>query len=154
FDEYHLYTLTRATTLHDRETKQVEFARGTGIQSQRIYVYDGAYINPNRYAGWGYENIRNDPSYGTECNPKLWVMREFENSAKNKLGIPLPAGRVRFYRQDDDGRLEFVGENRIDHTPKDELIRVYTGNAFDVVGERKSTNYNVDSNNHWAEESF
>src|SRR5262249_35570339 len=86
--------------------------------------------------------------------PKVWVMREFENSEKNHLGIPLPAGRARFYRQDDDGRLEFVGENKIDHTPKDELVRIYTGNAFDVVGERKRTEYRVDTNNHWADESF
>lgn len=154
FDEYHLYSLTRATTLRDRETKQVEFVRGDDVQSQRVYVYDGAFIDPNRYQGWNYENIRNDHSYGTESNPKVWVMREFDNTEKNHLGIPLPAGRVRFYRQDDDGRLEFVGENRIDHTPKDERVRVYTGNAFDLVGERRRTDFKVDSNGKWMDETF
>src|SRR5438105_6372621 len=72
----------------------------------------------------------------------------------NRLGIPLPKGKLRFYRSDTDGHLEFVGENTIDHTPKDETIRVYTGNAFDVVGERKRTNFHVESNQHWMDESF
>src|SRR4051794_13770 len=63
----------------------------------------------------------------------LWVMEEFKNSDTNHLGIALPKGKLRFYRRDTDGHLEFVGENMIDHTPKDETIRVYTGNAFDVV---------------------
>ncbi len=72
-------------------------------------------------------------------------MEEFKNADTNHLGIPLPKGKLRFYRRDTDGHLEFVGENTIDHTPKDETIRVYTGNAFDVVGERKRTNFHVDS---------
>jgi len=81
-------------------------------------------------------------------------MEEFKNADANHLGIPLPKGKLRFYRRDTDGHLEFVGENTIDHTPKDEIIRVYTGNAFDVVGERKRTNFRVDSNHNWMEESF
>ena len=81
-------------------------------------------------------------------------MQEFKNSDTNHLGIALPKGRLRFYRRDSDGSLQFVGENTIDHTPKDEMIRVYTGNAFDIVGERKRTNYRVDSNAHWMDETF
>jgi hypothetical protein len=154
FDEYHLYTLPLATTLHDRESKQVEFARASGITSQRIYVYDGVKIDPNQYRGWNMENIRQNESYGTESNPKVWVMREFKNSEANHLGIPLPKGRVRFYRRDDDGKLQFTGENLIDHTGKDELVRLYTGNAFDLTGERRRTNYRMDSSNHWIDESF
>ena len=100
------------------------------------------------------EQIRHDPSYGTESNPKVWVMEEFKNAEMNHLGIALPKGKLRFYRRDSDGSLQFVGENSIDHTPKDETIRVYTGNSFDVVGERKRTNYRVDSNAHWMDESF
>jgi hypothetical protein len=73
---------------------------------------------------------------------------------ENHLGIALPKGRLRFYRRDSDGHLEFTGENVIDHTPKDEKIRVYTGNAFDVTGERKRTNLHVDSSNRWMEETF
>jgi hypothetical protein len=68
--------------------------------------------------------------------------------------MPLPKGRLRFYRRDTDGHLEFVGENNIDHTPKDETVRVYTGNAFDVTGERKRTNFHVDSRQRWIDESF
>jgi hypothetical protein len=154
FDEYHLYTLQRATTLLDRETKQVEFVRADGIKSKPIYVYDGAKIDYNRYGGWGYENIRNDRDYGTESNPKVWVMREFKNSESNHLGIPLPKGRLRFYRRDADGQMEFTGENTIDHTPCDEMIRVTTGNAFDLVGERKRTNHHLDDRRRELDESF
>ena len=155
FDEYHLYTLQRPTTLHDRETKQVEFVRATGIKSDRLYVYDGAWIDSNRYRGWNYENIRMDQNYGTQSNPKIWVMQEFKNSEANRLGLPLPKGRLRFYRRDDDGQLEFTGENVIDHTPKDETIRVYTGNSFDLTGERKRVNYSLDpQRNQWVDESF
>lgn len=80
FDEYHLYTLARFTTLHDRETKQVEFIRAANVSTTQVYVYDGLKLDPNRYNGWNWENIRNDFSYGTESNPKIWVMREFNNS--------------------------------------------------------------------------
>ena len=154
FDEFHLYSLPLATTLHDRETKQVEFVRASGVKSQRLFIYDGVKVDQNRYRGSSMENIRNDESYGTQSNPKVWVMREIKNSAANKLGMPLPKGKVRFYRQDDDGKLQFVGEDVIDHTARDETLRLYTGNAFDLVGERKRTNIKVDSSNHWLDESF
>ncbi|MGA9979399.1 MAG: DUF4139 domain-containing protein [Candidatus Sulfotelmatobacter sp.] len=154
FDEYHLYTLERRTTLRDRETKQVEFIRAPGVLTKQIYTYDGVKIDSNRYNGWGWENIRNDHSYGTESNPKIWVMREFRNSEANHLGMPLPKGRVRFYRRSDDGQIEFTGENIIDHTPKDETVRIYTGNAFDLTGERRRTNYIVDGGKSTATESF
>ena len=154
FDEYHLYTLERSTTLRDRETKQVEFIRATGVSSKQIYIYDGLKLESNRYYGWNWDNIRNDHSYGTESNPKVWVMREFRNSEANHLGMPLPKGRLRFYRRNDDGQVEFTGENMIEHTPKDETVRVYTGNAFDLVGERRRTEYTVDFNRRTASESF
>ncbi len=153
FDEYHLYTLEHSTTLHDRETKQVEMVRASGIQSKAVYVYDGFKRDQN-YQNWSMENIRQQESYGTLSNPKVWVMQEFKNSAENHLGMPLPKGRVRFYRRDDDGQLEFTGENDMDHTPKDETIRLYTGNAFDMTGERTRTEYRADFNAHWIEESF
>jgi hypothetical protein len=155
FDEYHLYSLQRSSTLHDRETKQVEFVRATGINSQRIYVYDGAKIDLNRYGYYTPDQIRNDQGYGTESNPKIWVMQEFKNSKANNLGMPLPAGRLRFYRRDaDGGQVEFTGENLIDHTPSDETVRVYTGNAFDIVGERRRTNFRIDETRHVLDESF
>jgi len=154
FDEYHLYTLERATTLRDNETKQVEFIHAAGVASKQLYIYDGAKIDINRYNGWNWENVRNDHSYGTEANPKVWVMREFANSQANRLGMPLPKGRVRFYRRNDDGQVEFTGENMIDHTPKDETVRIYTGNAFDLTGERHRTSYTVDNAKNSATESF
>jgi hypothetical protein len=154
FDEYHLYTLQRATTLRDRETKQVEFIHASGVASKQLYVYDGAKIDFNRYNGWNWENIRNDHSYGTESNPKIWVMREFVNSQANHMGMPLPKGRVRFYRRNDDGQMEFTGENMIDHTPKDETVRIYTGNSFDLSGERRRTNYTVDNKQNAGTETF
>ena len=154
FDEYHLYTLARSTTLDDRETKQVEFIRAGNVSTTQIYIYDGLKLDPTRYNGWNWENIRNDFSYGTESNPKIWVMREFANSEGNHLGMPLPKGRVRFYRRNDDGQIEFTGENVIDHTPHDEKVRVYAGNAFDLTGERRRTDYRVDTNRQTIDESF
>lgn len=153
FDEYHLYTLERPTTLHDRETKQVEFVRAAGVKSKTVYVYDGWKIDQN-YRGWTMENIRTQDAFGTQSNSKVWVMQEFKNSAENHLGMPLPKGRVRFYRRDDDGQLEFTGENEIDHTPKDELIRIYTGNAFDLTGERRRVDYKLNQQARWIDESF
>ncbi len=152
FDEFHLYTVARPTTLHDQETKQVEFVRSTGVHAQRLFVYDGAQVA--QYGYYNLEQIRQDQGYGTQSNPKVWVMEEFKNAEANHLGIALPKGKLRFYRRDTDGHLEFVGENVIDHTPKDETIRIFTGNSFDVVGERKRTNYHVDSARNWMDESF
>jgi hypothetical protein len=157
FDDYHLYQLANRTTLLDSETKQVEFVRANSITTKRIYLYDGADLSryTNMYSGYvGYEQIRNNSEYGTEMNPKVWVMREFVNSAANHLGIPLPKGRLRFYRQDTGGQLEFTGENEIDHTPKDETVRVFTGAAFDVAGSRKRTQYHNDFQRREADESF
>jgi hypothetical protein len=129
FDEFHLYTLGNPVTLRDKETKQVEFVRAAGVKAERVYVYDGAY-----QGGAG----------------KVQVYREFKNTEANKLGLALPKGKVRFYSQDGDRQLEFVGENEIDHTPKDELIRVLTGNSFDLVGEHRITNENEDGANRVA----
>lgn len=154
FEEYHLYALHRSTTLHNQETKQVEFIRASGIKSERIYVYDGVKVDPNQYRGWNQQTIRQDQDYGTQFNPNVWVMREFRNSQVNHLGMPLPAGRLRFYRQDADGQLEFTGENQIRHTPRDEMVRAFTGSAFDIKGERRRTNYRIDVGTRWLDESF
>jgi hypothetical protein len=149
FDEFHLYSLARSTTLLDRETKQVEFVRADGVKASTIYVYDGAESGYRFYGG-----LNNDRGYGTQCNKKVRVMREFVNAETNHLGMPLPKGKLRFYRRDADGQMEFVGEDQIDHTPRNETVRVTTGNAFDLVGERKQTNFRVDSGDKWMDESF
>jgi len=150
FDEFHLYTLANRVTLRDKETKQVEFIRATGVKAERLYIYDGAAIS-----GWRVGiNLGGDPGYGTTSNKKVNVYREFINSEANQLGMPLPKGRVRFYSQDDDRQLEFVGENNIEHTPKGELVRVFIGDSFDLVGDRKRTNFKIDDPNHVLEEEF
>ena len=150
FSEFHLYTISRPATLCDHETKQVEFVRAQGVNAPRIFVYDGAAV------GYGqYPMYRGSGDYGIQSNKKVWVLREFKNSENNHLGIPLPKGRLRFYQEDkDDNSLQFIGENEIDHTPKDETVRVYIGNSFDLAGERRRTDYKVDNGNHWMEEAY
>jgi hypothetical protein len=148
FDEFHLYSIARPTTLHDRETKQVEFVHAEKMYAPTIYVYDGA----SDYRFYGGVNWNQD--YGTSGSKKVLVQREFKNAETNQLGIALPAGKLRFYRRDDGGQLQFVGENTIDHTPRNETVRVTTGNAFDLVGERKQTNFRVDTSEKWIDETF
>ena len=107
-----------------------------------------------RWITYPMENRRNNEELGNESESKVAVVREFKNSEANRLGMPLPKGRVRFYRQDEGGQLEFTGENMIDHTPRDETLRIFTGNAFDLVGERKRTNYKADTSRRTTEESY
>jgi len=147
FDEFHLYSIARPTTLHDRETKQVEFVHAEKMFAPTIYVYDGA-------EGYRFYGLNYDQGYGQADNKKILVQREFVNDETNQLGIALPAGKLRFYRRDADGQLQFVGENTIDHTPRKETVRVTTGNSFDLVGERKQTNFHVDTGDKWIDESF
>jgi len=150
FSEFHLYTISRPTTLRDHEMKQVEFVRAQGVNAPRIFVYDGATMNFGSWPGF-----RGSGDYGNATNKKIWVLREFKNSEENHLGVPLPKGRLRFYQEDmDDKSLQFIGENEIDHTPKDETVRVYIGNSFDLTGERRRTEYKVDGDNHWMKEGF
>ncbi|HPY29361.1 MAG TPA: hypothetical protein PLT00_04445 [Verrucomicrobiota bacterium] len=149
FDEFHLYTLARPTTLRDRETKQVEFVRAERVHAPVNYVYDGA--GPLRFRG----GLNQERGYGAgEVTKKVRVTREFVNAETNQLGLALPAGKLRFYRRNDDGQLEFTGEDRIDHTPRQETVRVTTGHAFDLVGERKQMNFRVDTGDKWLEETF
>jgi hypothetical protein len=130
FFEYHLYTLLRPSTIKDNETKQVSLFPSASVKTKKIYTYDGA---------------RNDQNISVEL--------EFKNSESEGLGMPLPAGKVRVYQADVDKSLEFVGEDLIDHTPKDEKVRVFLGNAFDIVGERKKTDFKQISDNV-SEESY
>jgi hypothetical protein len=147
FDEFHLYSIARPTTLHNRETKQVEFVHAEKMYAPTIYVYDGA-------VGYQFYGLNYDRGYGMSDNKKIIVQREFKNAETNQLGIALPAGKLRFYRRDADGQLQFVGENTIDHTPRNETVRVTTGNSFDLVGERKQTDFKVDTGDKWINETF
>lgn len=148
FDEFHLYSIGRATTLHDRETKQVEFVHAEKMFAPTIYVYDGT-PEYRFYGGLNY-----DQGYGQSDSKKVIVQREFVNDETNHLGVALPKGKLRFYRRDTDGQLQFVGENEIDHTPRKETVRVTTGNSFDLVGERKQTNFHVDTGDKKMDETF
>lgn len=152
FDEYHLYSIERAINLNNGESKQIEFIHVTGIKAKTRFIYNGSSID-KRYPV-NMEHIRNDPNYGVDSNPKVWIYREFNNSTQNGLGIPLPKGRVRFYQQDSDQQLEFLGENNIDHTAKDRTVSLYTGNAFDISGNRKRLKYELHSRENRARESF
>ena len=145
FDEYHLYTLERPTTLKDQETKQVEFVLAGGVKSEVIYTYDGFPM--------GFHGLVLNEEFGFQGKTKVAVTREFKNTKENNLGIPLPKGRIRLYRSN-GSQLEFTGENEIDHTPADETIRIRTGDAFDLVGERTRTDFKVDQHKRWAMESF
>ncbi|UCB53254.1 MAG: DUF4139 domain-containing protein [Candidatus Zixiibacteriota bacterium] len=118
FFEYHLYTLLRPATIKDNEIKQVSLFPSTDVEVRKIFTYDGA-----RY------------------DKKVRVELEFKNSESAGLGMPLPQGKIRVYKEDVDKALEFVGEDRIDHTPKDEKVRVFLGNAFDLVGERQKIDF-------------
>jgi hypothetical protein len=142
FDEYHLYTLQRPLTLRDRETKQVEFVRASGVNAERVYVYDCALFDRGRVRGYDANFLRQNDSIGAESNPKVWVMREFKNSIENGLGIPLPKGRLRFYQRDEDGQLEFVGEPYRPHPER--RNSVFAGNAFDIVMSAR-TAFKVDN---------
>ena len=151
FFEYHLYTLGRPTTVKDNSQKQIElFAPVENIPAKKIYLYFGAVNVP-----WWGSDAYQDRNLGTQTNKKVDIYMTFQNSEKSGLGIPLPGGRVRVYKEDEaDGSLEFVGEDRIDHTPKDEKVLLKMGSAFDVVGERKQTNFAIDTRAHWIDESF
>jgi hypothetical protein len=150
FDDFHLYTLQRPLTIRDKETKQVEFLRAPAVKASKRYVYDPAAM---RFFGGG--GPQTQPIHGMEFPKDVAIYWEFKNDESNGLGVPLPAGRVRFYRSDEqDGNLEFVGENDIDHTPRNEEVSIYTGNAFDLVGERKIVNFERDDRAEWMKESI
>jgi len=153
FDEYHMYNLPRRVNLLDSEKKQIEFMRVAGVKAKRLYVYDG-FKKDARFNGYDNYYMRTQPDLGTSSNRDVWTMMEFKNTKENNLGMPLPRGDVKVYRRDSDGRNEFVGEDKIDHTPENETARIYLGNAFDLVGERKKANFKIDNNRSSCDEDF
>ncbi|CAN5150407.1 DUF4139 domain-containing protein [soil metagenome] len=131
FFEYHLYGLDRPTDLLSNEQKQVTLLEGHGLDVRRRLVFAG---NDYYYRG----------RYGqVMTNQKVSVLLEIENTEKNHMGMPLPKGVIRVYKADKSGAKQFIGEDRIDHTPRDEKISVKMGESFDVVGDRKQTDYKV-----------
>jgi hypothetical protein len=136
FFEYHLYTMQRPTTIRDNETKQVSLLEAAGFDVKKEFV-----VNGQRY----YYTSYNNP--GQPIKEKVGVFIQFRNAQQNKLGMPLPAGTIRLYKKDTNGNQQFIGEDKIDHTPKDEDVRVKVGDAFDIVAERKQTDYKVIARN-------
>jgi len=130
FSEYHLYSLGRRTSVEDKETKQISLLAGSSVPVDKLFIVDGQ----NFY----YHNYQNP---GTPLKDPVKVYYKFKNDEKSGLGMPMPAGNVRVYQKDSKGNVLFVGEDRIDHTPKDESLTVHIGNAFDVVAERKQTDF-------------
>ncbi len=134
FDEFHLYDLHRTVALKNGETKQVQFLEAAGVVVQRRFELDNQS---------GYD----------EANPgNAAVVEKIKNSETNHLGMPIPAGRLRVYRRDTDGQVQFVGESMIEHTPSEQEINVVTGKAFDVTGKRRQTE--AHSSSHSSDESY
>jgi hypothetical protein len=153
FFEYHLYTLGRPTSVTDNSTKQIElFPSHSDVPVNKTFVYYGL---PAQMRYWITPSPNVDRNLGIDSNKKVDIYLLLKNSEKNGMGMPLPAGRIRVYKQDDaDKSLEFIGEDVIQHTPKDEEVMVRLGSAFDIVGERKQTDFNADYNAHWITEAF
>ncbi|MBW8887231.1 MAG: DUF4139 domain-containing protein [Fibrobacteres bacterium] len=150
--EYKIYSLQRRTDLGGRETKQIELVSARNAAVSKILAYDGA--DPewrNRLFNPGY---RGQQDFGEQSNPKIGIYLAFRNDEKSGLGMPLPKGKVRVYKRDDDGKEQFIGEDEIDHTPKDEEMRLYLGNSFDVVGERAQIGFVKLALNRGVEETF
>lgn len=137
FFEYHLYQVERPVTVSNNQTKQIEFVNGTGITTTKFFVYDGSGITYYPGVGPIY-----DQGYGVGGNTDVKTIVEFRTGEDSGLDAPLPAGVIRLFKEDVDGSALLVGEDRIDHTPVDETVRLYLGNAFDIKGERTQTDFN------------
>jgi hypothetical protein len=130
FSDYHLYTLDRKTTVNNNETKQVSMLEATNFPVKKRYIVDGQ--------SFYYRNAQHP---GSPIKDVVQVYYQFKNEASAGLGMPMPAGVVRVFQSDSKGGVQFVGEDRIDHTPKDEMLNLKIGNAFDVVSERKQVDF-------------
>jgi hypothetical protein len=130
FSEYHLYSLNRRTSVFDQESKQISLLNASHFPVRKVYVVNGqAYY------------YRGSAQPGAPVKDPVQVFYKFKNEEKAGLGMPLPAGTIRVYQQDSRSGSLFAGEDHIDHTPKDEDISLHIGNAFDIVAERKQTDY-------------
>jgi len=127
--EYHLYTLDRPTTLKAAQTKQVALLNASSVPVRKEYLLRGdSYYYQGQYGEIG-------------SRQKVGVFVEFDNRTETRMGMPLPKGIVRVYKRDSEGRAQFIGEDSVDHTPKNELVRLKLGDAFDVTARRKQTDY-------------
>jgi len=150
--EYKLYSLQRHTDLNNNETKQIELTSAKDVAAKKMFIYDGL---ADQWRYW-YRNFsyRSQGSFGQQSSTKVGVYVTFKNDDASGLGIPLPKGKVRVYKRDDDGKEQFIGEDQIDHTPKDEEVKLYLGNAFDIVGERVQKDFKSYAAGHVVEETI
>jgi len=149
-DEYYVYTHPAPISIHDREQKQVQFLAAEGVQAKKVFSYYGS-ANDAHMSG---SSADLSPEANAQSVTTINVVREFKNSSANHLGVPLPRGRMRFFRRSADQQLEFIGEYDSGGTPVDEKVEATTGFAFDLVAERTRTNFEVDPAKHIATESF
>ncbi|HEY3300447.1 MAG TPA: DUF4139 domain-containing protein [Methylophilaceae bacterium] len=127
--EYHLYSLDRPTTIAENQTKQVALLSASGVSTHKELVLRGGdYYYQSSYGDLGQKM-------------KVSVFVDFDNKEANKLGLPMPKGTIRVYKKDSQGNAQFVGEDRIDHTPKNENVRLKLGEAFDVTADKKQTDF-------------
>ena len=151
FDDFHLYDLHRTVALRNGESKQVQFLEAANVAVQRTYQFDGSNGQPvNFYSG--YHDVNR--AFGNTANTKVAIREEITNSEANHLGMPLPAGRLRLYRQEKGGQMQFVGESMVQHTPADQTVQVVSGNAFDLTAARRQTDFHVENNAHTMDETF
>lgn len=149
-DEYYIYTHPAPISIHDREQKQVQFLAAENVKAKKVYSYYGS-ANDARASG---SSADLSPDANSQSVTTINVVREFQNNAANHLGVPLPRGRMRFFRRSADQQLEFIGEADSGGTPVNEKVEATTGSAFDLVAERTRTNFEVDPAKHTATESF
>jgi hypothetical protein len=152
FFEYHLYTLGRPATLPDNSTKQIElFPAAHGVPVDKVLVYDG--LGENFWYGGNAPMA--EASYGVQSKKEVNIYLRFKNDKESGMGMPLPSGRIRVSKLDSaDGSLEFIGEDVIKHTPRDEEVLVKMGNAFDVVGERIQVSFSPEVGRRTIEEAI
>ena len=143
FFEYHLYTLGRPATVRNNEQKQIALMNVAGVDVVKHLILEG---QQSIWRGSGRNYIPGE-GYATDSKVKVNVVVEMSNSDKNGMGQPLPAGKVRVYKRDSKGQVQMIGEDQIDHTPREEKIRLYIGDSFDVVGERRRVDFRRISSN-------
>lgn len=151
FDDFHLYDLHRTVSLRNEETKQVQFLEASNVTVRRTYQFEGnGTVEQVFYPGYHNDQI----GFSHSGNTRVSIFEEIKNSESNHLGMPLPAGRLRLYRRDTGGQMQFVGENMIMHTPAEQTVKVTSGSAFDLTAARRQTDFKVDNMRREMDESF